>query len=43
LPPPAPPLVIRQQPARACTPEPLVVREKPPAVPPLIGQKISNN
>jgi len=27
---PAPPLIIRQQPARAATPEPMVVREAPP-------------
>lgn len=38
--PPAPPLVIRQQPARPTTPEPLVIREKPPAPPPQIGRKV---
>lgn len=38
--PPAPPLVIRQQPPRPCTPEPLVVREAPPKLPPAVGQKI---
>jgi len=37
---PAPPLVIRQQPARPSTPEPLVIREKPPAPPPHIGRKV---
>ena len=36
---PAPPLIIRQQPARAATPEPLVVREAPPAPPPQLGVK----
>jgi hypothetical protein len=36
---PAPPLIIRQQPARAATPAPLVVREAPPAPPPRIGLK----
>jgi hypothetical protein len=38
--PPAPPLVIRQIPARACTPEPLVIREAPPQPPPAIGRKV---
>ena len=37
--PPAPPLIIRQQPARPSTPEPLVVREAPPAPPQSIGIK----
>jgi hypothetical protein len=36
---PAPPLIIRQQPARASTPEPLVVREAPPQPPPAVGPK----
>ena len=36
---PAPPLIIRQAAARASTPEPLVIREAPPAPPALIGQK----
>lgn len=37
---PAPLLIVRQQPARAETPEPLVVREAPPQPPQKIGQKI---
>jgi hypothetical protein len=37
---PAPPLVIRQQPARPITPEPLVIREAPPQPPPAIGRKL---
>lgn len=36
---PAPPLIIRQQPARSATPEPLVVREAPPAPPSPVGPK----
>jgi hypothetical protein len=36
---PAPPLIIRQQPARAETPEPLVIREAPPQPPAAIGPK----
>ena len=40
LPPPAPPLVIRQQPTRAYTPEPLVIREMPPKEPAPIGRKL---
>jgi len=36
---PAPPLIIRQQPARASTPEPLVVREAPPQPPVPVGPK----
>jgi len=36
---PAPPLIIRQQPARASTPEPLVVREAPPQPPQPVGPK----
>ena len=38
--PPAPPLVIRQQPARPATPEPLVIREAPPQPPEQVGPKI---
>jgi hypothetical protein len=37
---PAPPLIIRQQPARPDTPEPLVVREAPPQPPPQVGRKV---
>ena len=37
--PAAPPLVIRQVPARPLTPEPLVMREVPPQQPTLIGRK----
>ena len=40
LSPPAPPLIIRQQPARPCTPEPLLVREAPPQAPLPIWKKI---
>ena len=40
LTPPAPPLVIRQQPARPETPEPLVVREAPPPAPEPVGRKL---
>jgi hypothetical protein len=40
LTPPAPPLVIRQQPARPETPEPLVIREAPPQPPQPVGRKI---
>jgi hypothetical protein len=40
LTPPAPPLVIRQQPARPVTPEPLIVREAPPMAPPPVGRKL---
>ena len=36
---PAPPIIIRQQPARAETPEPLVIREAPPQPPQPIGPK----
>ena len=36
---PAPPLIIRQQPARALTPEPLVIREAPPQPPVPVGPK----
>ena len=38
--PPAPPLILRQQPARAQTPEPMVVREAPPQPPPQVGRKV---
>ena len=38
--PPAPPLIIRQQPPRPATPEPLIVREAPPQPPPAIGRKL---
>ena len=37
---PAPPIIIRQQPARPDTPEPLVVREAPPQPPPQVGRKV---
>lgn len=37
---PAPPLIIRQQPARPETPEPLVIREAPPTPPAQIGRKV---
>ena len=37
---PAPPLVIRQVPARPDTPEPLVVREAPPQPPTPVGRKL---
>lgn len=37
---PAPPLVIRQQPARPTTPEPLVIRESPPKLPEPVGRKV---
>jgi hypothetical protein len=37
---PAPPLIIRQQPARPKTPEPLVIREAPPLPPTKIGRKL---
>ncbi|RNA12008.1 hypothetical protein BpHYR1_025219 [Brachionus plicatilis] len=37
---PAPPLIIRQQPARPSTPEPLVIREEPPQQPEPLGKKI---
>jgi len=40
LTPPAPPLIIRQQPPRPPTPEPLVIREAPPQPPPAIGLKL---
>jgi hypothetical protein len=40
LTPPAPPLVIRQQPPRPVTPEPLIIREAPPQPPPAIGRKL---
>ena len=40
LTPPAPPLIIRQQPVRPITPEPLIIREVPPEAPKPIGRKI---
>lgn len=40
LTPPAPPLIIRQQPPRPPTPEPLVIRESPPKPPAAIGRKL---
>ena len=40
LSPPAPPLIIRQQPPRPPTPEPLVLREAPPQPPASIGRKL---
>jgi hypothetical protein len=40
LTPPAPPLIIRQQPARPSTPEPLVIREAPPQPPEQVGRKL---
>jgi len=33
-------LVIRQQPARPVTPEPLVIREAPPQAPAPVGRKL---
>lgn len=38
--PPAPALIIRQQPPKPETPEPLVIREVPPPVPPKVGKKL---
>lgn len=38
--PPAPPVIIRQQPPRPHTPEPIVFREEPPRAPPLVGRKL---
>lgn len=38
--PPAPPLIIRQQPPRPPTPEPLVIREAPPQAPGQVGRKV---
>jgi hypothetical protein len=40
LTPPAPPLILRQMPARAATPEPLVIREAPPQPPAAVGRKV---
>jgi hypothetical protein len=37
---PAPPIIIRQQPARPGTPEPLVIREAPPQPPAAVGRKV---
>lgn len=38
--PPAPPLIIRQQPPRPVTPLPLIIREAPPKPPETIGKKL---
>lgn len=38
--PPAPPLIIRQQPPRPPTPEPMVIREAPPQAPAQVGRKV---
>ena len=38
--PPAPPVLIRQQPKRPETPTPLVIREMPPQAPPRIEKKV---
>lgn len=40
--PPAPPLIIRQQPPRPVTPQPMVIREAPPPPPKPIGRKVIN-
>lgn len=40
LTPPAPPIIIRQQPARPSTPEPLILREAPPKPPAPVGRKV---
>ena len=40
LSPPAPPLILRQQPARPETPEPLIIREAPPKCPCQVGRKV---
>lgn len=40
IPNPAPPLIIRQQPARPLTPEPLIIREVPPIPPEQVGRKV---
>jgi hypothetical protein len=40
LTPPAPPLIIRQQPPRPSTPEPLVIREAPPPPPVQVCRKV---
>lgn len=37
VPTPAPPLILRQQPARPATPEPLIIRELPPKAPSPVG------
>jgi hypothetical protein len=39
-PPPAPPLIIRQQPPRPMSPAPLVIREEPPKPPATPGRKL---
>ena len=36
----APPVIIRQQPCETATPEPLVLKEQPPVVPPEIENKV---
>ena len=38
--PPGPSIVLRQQPPRPVTPEPLVIRESPPQPPPQVGRKV---
>lgn len=40
LTPPAPPIIIRQQPPRPNTPEPIVLRETPPKPPEVVGRKV---
>lgn len=40
IPAPAPPLIIRQQPARPITPDPMIIREAPPPAPVPIGRKV---
>lgn len=40
LTPPAPPIIIRQQPLRSKTPEPLIIRERPPKIPSPSGSKV---
>lgn len=43
LSPPAPPIIIRQQPPRPKTPEPVIFREAPPLPPEPVGKKLSKN
>ncbi len=38
--PPVPPVILRQQPARPITPEPVIIREVPPPPPPLMPTKV---
>ena len=38
--PPAPPLIIRQQPTRPLTPDPLIIREAPPTPPAPVGRQL---